>query len=71
MGLAVISINRSKRFMRLEDGRTIPIVSMLGGDGEEVDDLSECVIALVELPDGMFTGVAMAHFTPEYDEHLN
>lgn len=66
--LKAVAINKAKRFIRLEDDTTLPIVALLAADGEETENMDECIIALFQLPDKMYSGVDIRRFDADMQE---
>ena len=60
-----VGINLEGRYILLEDDTTLPIVGMMDHAGDDTNNPAECVVAIFELRNGMFSGVFIHEFDPE------
>ena len=68
--LLAVAVNRHGRYIRLEDDRKLPIVAMMDIHGDDTEDPATCVIAIIERPDGLFTGVDLRRFDEDMQETM-
>lgn len=62
MTYSAVALNRKQRLIILTDDTVIPFATMLDANGEETDDPGECAVAIIQLPNGMWTGVHLSDF---------
>lgn len=60
--MEVIAINRSEACAVLNTGHIVHFSLMLDGDGDETDEVSECVCAVAPLPDGRWVVIDFSEF---------
>lgn len=60
--MEVIAINRSEACAILDTGHVVHFATMLDIDGNETDDVSECVCAVAPLPNGDFAVIDFSEF---------
>ncbi len=58
----VVAINRTKRLALLDSGAVVEIASMIDIDGDKTDDPEECLVAIVQLPNGMWSCCDLREF---------
>ncbi len=52
-----VSVNRRAQCFRLEDDSTIPFAAMIDINGDITSDPIACVVAIFQLPDGLYRGL--------------
>jgi hypothetical protein len=52
-----VAVNRRAQCFRLEDDSTIPFTAMIDIDGDITSDPNACVVAIFQLPDGLYRGL--------------
>jgi len=60
--MEVIAINRLEACAVLDTGHIVHFSVMLGRDGDETNDVSECVCAVAPLPDGDWVVIDLTQF---------
>lgn len=60
--MQVVAIKRSEACAILDNGTIIHFSLMLDIEGEETDDVSECVCAVAPLPDGKWVVIDFSEF---------
>lgn len=60
--MEVIAINRSEACAILSTGQIVHFATMLDIEGNETDDVSECVCAVAPLPDGRWAVIDFSQF---------
>lgn len=60
--MQVVAINRTGAAAILDCGTIIHFATMLDIDGNETDDVSECVCAVAPLPNGYFAVIDFSEF---------
>lgn len=60
--MQVVAINRTDATAILDCGTIIHFATMLDLDGNETDDVSECVCAVAPLPDGRWAVIDFSKF---------
>jgi hypothetical protein len=56
-GIYTTAVNRRGKFFRLEYDTIINFISMLDIDCKPTTNPDDCIIAIFQLPDGLFKGV--------------
>jgi hypothetical protein len=59
------TVNRRGKFFRLIDGTILEFTAMLDCNCNPTDNPDECIIAMYEIPDGLFKGVDLRLFSDD------
>lgn len=62
MACEVIAINRSECCAILDTGHIVHFATMLNIEGDETDEVTECVCAVAPLPDGNWAVIDFSQF---------
>jgi hypothetical protein len=65
--IACKALNRRGRFFRLEDDNVLKFTVMLDIDCKKTDNPDDCVLAVFQLPNGLFRGVDLRMFNEHED----
>jgi hypothetical protein len=66
--LCAVAVNRKGKFFRLDDDTKLPFIEMLDASGKKTLNPDDCIIALYQLPNGMFSGVDLRLFGHDQQE---
>lgn len=59
------AVNRRGKFFRLLDDTILPFTTMLNINGKVTDNPDDCILAVYQLPGGLFRGVDLRLFERE------